>query len=362
LKETSKWFPLPYVLALALALSLVIGVHDYLMTLLAPFKPPSKGLPWLYALINFGFWALLSPLLWRTYKRITLLKKPATVVWWIIAALGFSIVHELITTSLFYGIKLTIEQKMLTDQQLWHRLNLMLVGTFSRILEFILLVVAFTIYCYYSDYKAQQLKLAAVKGELFEIKLESLKAQLQPHFLFNTLNSISALISADPAKSRAMLSNLSQLLRALFKQDAEHLIPLAEELAYIKHYLSIEEARYSDRMQVRYQIEEGHEGVLVPKLILQPLVENAIKHGIAQCTGPGIISIEVYREENYLVMLVRDQCHNQEKSSFDWTQAGVGLTNTRERLRQLYPDQHTMKVKAKGSEFTVQLRIVREFQ
>ncbi len=349
-------------LALALVLSLLIGIHDYLMGLLAPFKPQSKGLPWLYAFINFGFWAVLSPWLWRAHQRLKQVQVPKKYLLWVLAALGFAIIHELVTTSLFYGIKLIIEQKTFTDQQLLHRLNLMVVGTFSRVFEFVILVVVFTIYDHYRAYKDQQLKLAAIKGELFEIKLESLKAQLHPHFLFNTLNSISALITEDAAKSRSMIANLSYLLRALFKQDTEHLVTLEQELNYIKYYLRIEEARYSNRMQVTYNIDEQLNEVLVPKLILQPLVENAIKHGIAKCNSLGIIVIDAYLQDDDLVLCVSDTCKNQTKPSFRWDLAGVGLNNSRERLRQLYPDDHEINVTAEGSKFEVRIQFTAEFK
>jgi two-component system, LytTR family, sensor kinase len=178
---------------------------------------------------------------------------------------------------------------------------------------------------------------ARLEANLARANLETLRMQLNPHFLFNTLNSISVLaLKGEARKVVAMLARLSDLLR-LSLENAQQEVPLDEELTVLDHYIGIEKVRFADRLTVRREIESQALSACVPSMILQPLVENALRHGLGRKPGPGEVLIEAAIRRGMLEIAVHDTGpgFNSEKPS---TGTGVGLVNTRARLRQLYGD------------------------
>jgi signal transduction histidine kinase len=174
-----------------------------------------------------------------------------------------------------------------------------------------------------------------LRSELAVAQLGALRAQLQPHFLFNTLNAITALVRDQETRSAlATLARLSDLLRSVLTAEASHHVSLGDELAFIEQYLGIMEVRYSDRLRVSYDIPSELRPARVPTFVLQPLVENAIRHGIAKRTDAGRIEIAARRAGDQLVLTVRDDGPGPNGQA----NGGVGLANTRERLRHLYRD------------------------
>jgi two-component system LytT family sensor kinase len=172
-----------------------------------------------------------------------------------------------------------------------------------------------------------------IRSELAIAQLGALRAQIQPHFLFNTLNAITALVRDQETKSAlATLARLSELLRSVLTADASHEVSLGDELGYIEQYLGIMEVRYSDRLRVTYQVPNDLRGVRVPTFVLQPLVENAIRHGIAKRSEAGRIDIAARKVGDQLVLTVSDDGPGPNGVA----NGGVGLANTRERLRRLY--------------------------
>jgi two-component sensor histidine kinase len=171
-------------------------------------------------------------------------------------------------------------------------------------------------------------------------QLHALQAQLHPHFLFNALNTVSACVHRDPHAAERMIARLSELLRGSLDTSATHEVPLAEELRLLESYLEIEQARFEDRLRVRWSIDPASREARVPHLILQPLVENAVKHGIGPRSAPGTVQVSAARERGELRLEVRDDGLGV-PAGFAWEgRAGVGLANTRARLRQLYGDRH----------------------
>jgi LytS/YehU family sensor histidine kinase len=160
-----------------------------------------------------------------------------------------------------------------------------------------------------------------------------LKTQLQPHFLFNTLHSISSLNYDDPKAANRMLARLSSLLRLTLEKDSAQEVSLKEELEFLQHYLEIEQIRLGDRLTIKMDIAPETLDARVPNLLLQPIVENAIRHGIAPYSTPGQISIAARRDTHSLCLEVSDNGPGLAGKSVG---SGVGLPNTRERLYQLY--------------------------
>jgi LytS/YehU family sensor histidine kinase len=188
---------------------------------------------------------------------------------------------------------------------------------------------------YHKRYELSAARAADLNAQLAQAQLQSLKMQLHPHFLFNTLHSISELIHADPSAAERMVVALSQLLRRSLANSAEIEVPLERELEVTGLYLDIEKMRFDVRLSVELRVADETKDALVPNLILQPLVENAIKHGISRRPGPGHIVVEALKNGGLLVITIRDNGAGFDKQKRPIVE-GVGLTTTRARLEKLY--------------------------
>jgi LytS/YehU family sensor histidine kinase len=177
-----------------------------------------------------------------------------------------------------------------------------------------------------------ELNAAELRAQLTSAQLGALKMQLQPHFLFNTLHAISALVWTDPARADRLLARLSEMLRLTLRSGTRVETTLAEELTLLERYAEIQEARYGDRLRVSFDVEAGVREALVPRLILQPLVENAIRHGVTRRITPGQVEVRAWRGDGRLNLTVRDDGVGLGHG----VREGVGLSITRARLRQLY--------------------------
>lgn len=180
------------------------------------------------------------------------------------------------------------------------------------------------------------LETSQLETQLAQSQLNTLRQQLQPHFLFNTLNSISVLMYDDAAAANKMLVSLSELLRVALKSENVQETALRDELEFLKSYISIEQVRFEERLTVDFAIADDTLDAQVPSLILQPLIENAIKHGIAPLAGAGKILVESRRSGNFVELLVSDNGVGFQNLSKKAGGTQIGLKNTRERLEKLY--------------------------
>lgn len=206
---------------------------------------------------------------------------------------------------------------------------------------------------YYRRHQEEELNISRLKAELAqaqlrvtEAQLQALKMQLHPHFLFNTLNSISALLDEDVDAADQMLARLGDFLRLTLENPGAQEVTLQEELEFLRCYLEIEHVRFHDRLTVSMQIEPEALDARVPNLILQPIVENAIRHGIVSRIAPGQIEISAKRSGGTLQLQVKDNgpgLHRGEASS-GRIKEGLGLANTRARLEQLYRAAHRFEM------------------
>lgn len=192
---------------------------------------------------------------------------------------------------------------------------------------------------YYQKYRERELKAAQLESRLTQAQLQLLKMQLHPHFLFNTLNAISALIHHDPEGADTMVARLGDLLRLSLERQGIHEVTLQEELEFIQAYLEIEQVRFGPRLEVLVEVEPEVLGARVPYLILQPLVENAIRHGLAPRLEGGCVAIRADRKGPALRLEVEDDGLGLETKP-NGTSHGIGLSNTRARLEQLYGMGH----------------------
>lgn len=199
---------------------------------------------------------------------------------------------------------------------------------------------------YYRKYRERELLASQLEAQLAQAQLDTLRMQLHPHFLFNTLNNIVGLVRDQKNKAAVnMLVGLSDLLRHTLDHSARQEVELREELNFIKLYLSIQEMRFSDRLQVKLDIDPATTKAMVPNLILQPLTENALRHGFGRSADSGLVGISSAAENGHLRLIVYD---NGAGLPDDWQlkgSAGIGLANTAARLQQLYDDNHQFDIR-----------------
>jgi signal transduction histidine kinase len=199
---------------------------------------------------------------------------------------------------------------------------------------------------YYRKYRERELVATRLETQLTQAQLDSLRMQLHPHFLFNTLNSIAGLVRDNKNQAAvSMLVGLSDLLRHTLDHAARQEVELREELAFIKLYLSIQEMRFSDRLEIELHIDPRTMKAMVPNLMLQPLTENALRHGLARRADSGLIGITSAIANGHLHLTVYD---NGAGLPDDWQlkgSKGIGLANTAARLQQLYNDNHQFDIR-----------------
>jgi two-component system, LytTR family, sensor kinase len=203
-----------------------------------------------------------------------------------------------------------------------------------------ILVVAHAI-AYYQKLRTEELRAAQLEAQLAESRLQALKSQLQPHFLFNTMHSISALMLIDVSAADRMMCRLSDLLRISLESVGVQFTTLKSELEFVNCYLEIEKVRFEERLRVLFEVAPETLDAEVPHLLLQPLVDNAVKHGISKLATGGEIVIKSWRSEDLLKIEVRN-CAPPQTGASSLT-AGVGLRVTRERLDSIYGADHTFE-------------------
>jgi len=201
----------------------------------------------------------------------------------------------------------------------------------------------------------EQLRSALLESQLAQAQLQALRMQLQPHFLFNTLNAISALALADPLQARLMIARLSDFLRLTLEERHAPQVPLARELEFLRCYLDIQQVRFQDRLSTRLEVADDALRAAVPNLILQPLVENALRHGLLAKAEPGSLQVIGRRDGDELVLRVDDDGLGLPS---DGASEGIGLTNTRARLAMLFGADARMELQRRdGGGTRVELRL-----
>jgi histidine kinase len=203
--------------------------------------------------------------------------------------------------------------------------------------------------------ESQAVRRRALEADIIarESELRALRAQIDPHFLFNCLHSISALIGSQPSAARQMCLELAEFFRESLRVGSQSRIPLGLEAALVEQYLAIEQVRYGDRLRVDIMIAPDAEGALVPPLLLQPLAENAVRHGVATLVDGGDVTIAIVRRGDYVDVRVE----NPYDAADSRRGAGVGLTNVRARLEATYGSRAELRVDATGARFTAALSL-----
>jgi len=195
---------------------------------------------------------------------------------------------------------------------------------------------------YFVEARERETQAARLSAQLAEARLGALRTQMQPHFLFNSLNAITVIVrDRDTATATRMLEQLGEMLRRVMRSDRPQEVTLAEELDFVRRYLAIEQVRFSDRLQPAFDVDPAALDAAVPEFLLQPLVENALRHGLAKRVTATLLRIDARREGEDLVVSVTDDGPGPESGEAEPAE-GVGLGNTRERLATLYGGRATL--------------------
>lgn len=219
-------------------------------------------------------------------------------------------------------------------------------GLFMHFITASVVIFAYTVIAWYAvtnyrEAKETRLESAELSALLQQAQLQALRSQLNPHFLFNTLHSIAELIHENPRHAERMLLQLGELLRKSLKTQSLE-VPLSEEIDFIRGYLAIEQMRLGDRLEVVWRVDEHVLSARVPSLILQPIVENAVKHGVAASSQTGRLEISASREGDHLRLEVRDNGPGVKEGA---TGSGIGIGHTRARLLRLYGARASFETK-----------------
>jgi two-component system LytT family sensor kinase len=307
-------------------------------------------------------WALLTPLLFWTAGRFSIEQSRPLVKVLLLIAIGIVIAFsvDLVNSFLVRAFDARPPAGVLGPSRRLRNPGLMS-GPFSvlrgpMILNHFILYGAVVAAGFARDYflrfRARERETAQLQAEtaqlqtqLAEAKLSALNAQLNPHFLFNTLNAVSSLVERDPRGVRRMIARLSELLRYTLEGGTDYEVVLSQEIAFLERYLEIMQVRFEGKLDVGLEISDEARDALVPSLVLQPLVENAVKHGVDKISSPGRIRIRARREGARLVMTVSDNGPGPVRVA-RLDDVGVGLANIRQRLEQLYGSDQSLALAA----------------
>jgi two-component system LytT family sensor kinase len=310
-------------------------------------------------LVQFYLWAILSPLLFRFSRRFPIEFRPLNLrnlLLHLPAVVSFAAVHQVIHLAVLWSITPRLRRQFpaLID---CYRAYFGF-GFYIDLIIASLIVIAVHALLYYQNFRASELAQSSLKTQLAQAQLRALKMQLHPHFLFNTLHSISSLVLEDPPKANSMIARLGDFLRLTLENSDQQLVSLKEEAEFLRCYLEIEQVRFGDRLTVAFELEPQTLSAQVPHLILQPVVENAIRHAIAPRATRGHINVESKRLNSSLRLQVRDNGPGIASNSDLPGTEGVGLSNVRARLHQIYGSDFRFElINAGGEGLTVVMEI-----
>src|SRR5215471_968722 len=301
-------------------------------------------------LVQFYVWAILSPLVFRFSRRFPIELRPLNVrnlLLYFPALISFAGIHQVIHLAVLWSITPRWRQKYPALIDCYRAYFAF--GFYIDLIIALLIVITVHALIYYQSFRASELAQSSLKTQLAQAQLRALKMQLHPHFLFNTLLSISSLVLEDPPKANSMIAQLGDFLRLTMENSNQQLVSLKEETEFLRCYLEIEQVRFGDRLTIALELEPQTLSVQVPHLILQPVVENAIQHAIAPRAERGHIIIEAKRLDSLLRVAVSDNGPGLTSNAIPSAKKCVGLTNVRTRLEQIYGPESRFELKNGGN-------------
>ena len=297
---------------------------------------------WVLLGLNLGYWyawAVLVPIVLFLARRFPLDRDRwlKSVPVHLLAVLVLTFAHIVMSEGVRYGMDQAGGDVWMKNMTWWAHVTRTYFISFDwEMMTYWAIIGFWHATAYYRVAQDRALKASRLETQLAEAQLQALQRQLHPHFLFNTLNAISALMHRDVEAADQMLARLSDLLRIALDMRGAQEVALKDELEFLQKYLEIEQTRFGDRLTVRYDVEAETLDAQVPNLILQPLVENSVRHAVAVRLEPGLIEIRARRVGTNLELSVHDNGPGLSKVPGTHAGKGVGLANTRSRLEHLY--------------------------
>ena len=296
----------------------------------------------LFMILGLSFWYSTKFISFEIYSSIRIVTNHLTAAFfasgiWI--ALGYLILSNIFQSDRIY-------LNFLYDSLVWR--------FFIGMLYYLIIVAIIYIIIYYSNFQEKVLKEAELKSLVKEAELKSLKYQINPHFIFNSLNSISALTMSQPDLAREMTINLSNFLRKTLSTNEVKKNKLCDELANVKLYLDIEKIRFGERFTYTEDLAEGCKHIEVPNMILQPVFENAIKHGVYESIEPVEIKFTCEEQIDYLKLTITN---DYDEEAIPHKGEGIGISNIQSRLRMIYNQDNLLKFSRRDGLFTVTIFI-----
>lgn len=282
-------------------------------------------------------WGLIAPFIFALDRRLPFSNRQIgrRLLVHLPASLLFTSIYRIVNTAACVVLGITswkcvsfskIVSAWISDDNLWNWLI------------YWLILGVLLAYQYYEHYVLSELRLARMEKSLTEARLNALRMQLDPHFLFNALNAISSHVERDPKLTRRMIEHLGDLLRRSIETKDRQEVPLAEEIEFLAPYLAIQKIRFGEKLQIEMQIEPEVRNAPVPSLLLQPLVENAIRHGISHRASGGTVIVSARKMDDRLEIQVQDDGAGLPAGWTLESSSGLGLSVTRERIKSLYPN------------------------
>ncbi len=240
------------------------------------------------------------------------------------------------------GINIPLDSEIInTEKMHWALIDISYIVNWSK--PFIIWILLYVSYLYTNERKNDAIERIKLQTSIEASEAKILRAQMNPHFMFNALNSIRALIVENPEKAQSGITQLSNILRSSLVADRRTTVSLKEELKTVEDYLSLEKVRYEERLQVKWEVDEHTLGIQVPPMMLQTLVENAIKHGVQKALKWGYVEVKTSRTADFLIIIIRNTGNLKEtESKSDY--GGFGLLNTIRRLKLLYGEKASFRI------------------
>ncbi len=288
----------------------------------------------LFFVSNYGFWLFLLPFVNQLSQRI---QKSFEPLQFFTMALGLIAIHWIGSNVILYLLRFLVGEHLML---VWEEIRLFLLPSIaSRAIDFALFTGLLSWIHQQQVLTTQKVLMAESQTLLERSKLQSLKNQLNPHFLFNALHTINSLIGINDQRASEMIIKMSHLLRSMLAMNELDEHTLREEVEFTRRYLDIEAERFKDRLEVIFKVEDQANTIVIPTMTLQPLVENAFKHGISKMTGQSTLDIHIKLKNDVLTIMV---CNDLPDVSQEKTEKGIGLANLSDRLQTYY--QHRVKI------------------
>lgn len=337
-RSAPRWLSrLVLLLGAATLLGLLFGSRTFVLYSFYPDRRTTLAEALLPSLTDWYLWALLAPALFWLVRRWPLEadRWSRALVIHVVAGAGIATIKWSLDLGVTRLAEWTSPMPVALPAFIFH--------FYANFITYWVIVAVAHAIDYGRRYRERQLRASRLEARLAQVQLEVLRMKLQPHFLFNTLHAISTLMHRDADAADRMLAQLGDLLRLTIERIGVHEVALKEELEFLRSYLEIEQTRFEDRLRVIIDAEPETLDAYVPNLILQPLVENSIRHGIAPRATPGNVEVRAERADGRLRLIVRDDGPGLSGDS-GTVREGLGLTNVRARLRQLYGAEQELRL------------------